>query len=1074
MYDITEESIKRSCYSSEVYKRGVLYYLSGRVKNVRIDNDIIKARIIGTYDYNVELELLKNGRIGYTGCECRAYNTYPGYCKHIVALLVYLINEKQTIMNVQDSRISGSIINFFENKLSSPMKEQVEIEITIEMLFTGMFGRRVQPAMSLKIGQKKLYVIKNIKAFVEQMKSRKVVEFGKGFTFDPAVLNIKYDDMPIIDFISEMYEIDKLSNNNADYINGNGTIFKGKHLYLSPPSLDRLFSIIGEDREFRFIFKDTIYEKVRMIKKNLPIEFSLEKHDRDLVLDVGLPQSMVILTEDGKYAFYNGNIYCLSASQRESLAPFYNAVMDLGDHRLRFPEKDREKFVSIVIPYIKSAGKLTIHDDVSSMLCQEPLNVRIYLDKDGSKITAAVNFIYGDFIIDPFNSGYSGSKGDMIIIRDIEGESRLLKIIEQSGFKINKGQVYIEDDDKIFNFITHFLPMLQKDYEVYYSETFKNMKVYNSARCRSSIRLDSSMNFLEFSFSIDGVDKNELPGIFASLKRRKRYYRLPDGSYLPLNDINLQAISGIMEDMGINDKELSKETVKLSKYKSIYLDERLKNVEGMEVSKNVRFRELVQSIKDYKDIDYDVPNNLNGVMREYQVRGFKWLKTLSRYGLGGILADDMGLGKTLQAIAFLLSEKNETGLPSLVVCPTSLIYNWENEIHKFAPDLKTLIITGSKPERESLFKNAAGYDVIITSYPLIRRDMESYNDMMFGYCIIDEAQHIKNPHSLNAKSVKGIKAKACFALTGTPIENNLTELWSIFDFIIPGYLMSHDRFVERLEKPIISDKDDDAMGELRRLVKPFILRRVKKDVLKELPPKIESIMTCELTDEQKMVYLTYLQHIRGWIEDEVREKGFEKSRIQILSGLTRLRQICCHPSLFIENYRGNSGKMDMLLEIVQELIEGGHRMLIFSQFTGALKLIRSLLNSEDISSHYLDGSVEVSERGRMVNMFNEGDKSVFLISLKAGGTGLNLTGADTVIHFDPWWNPAVEDQATDRAYRIGQENTVQVMKLITRGTIEEKIIKLQEKKKELIGSVLQPGETFISRMSEKDIMELFE
>lgn len=467
------------------------------------------------------------------------------------------------------------------------------------------------------------------------------------------------------------------------------------------------------------------------------------------------------------------------------------------------------------------------------------------------------------------------------------------------------------------------------------------------------------------------------------------------------------------------------------------------------IKKNVGFRKLVQDINEFEDMEYEVPEELENTLREYQKFGFKWLKTLASCGLGGILADDMGLGKTLQMIAFLLSEKIEKGQnTSIVIAPTSVIYNWEVEIDKFAPNLKTLVVSGSKVERISMLKDIQKYDVVVTSYPLIRKDIEEYEKYSFRTCILDEAQHIKNPNSISAKSVKRLKAKNYFALTGTPMENSLLELWSIFDYIMPGYLMSHGKFVDKYEKPIITNKDEKALKDLNNHIRPFILRRLKKDVLKELPEKIEQKILVDLTKEQKKVYLAYLKAIKGEIEEEMNTSGFAKNQIKILAGLTRLRQICCHPGMFIENYEFGSGKLDSLEEILYNALDGEHRILIFSQFTSMLNIIKERLKRDSIEYMYLDGSTDVKERGKLVEEFNGGKGQVFLISLKAGGTGLNLTGADMVIHFDPWWNPAVEDQATDRAYRIGQKNTVQVLKLITKGTIEEKIFELQEAKRD--------------------------
>ena len=435
----------------------------------------------------------------------------------------------------------------------------------------------------------------------------------------------------------------------------------------------------------------------------------------------------------------------------------------------------------------------------------------------------------------------------------------------------------------------------------------------------------------------------------------------------------------------------------------------------------------------------------------------------------------MGLGKTIQVIAFLLSAKNEKGPgPSLIIVPTSLVFNWCAELDRFAPELTYATITGSKEERVKLIKESGGYDVLITSYPLIRRDIDEYSGICFRYCILDEAQHIKNPDSQNSRSAKLIRSENRFALTGTPMENNLTELWSIFDFALPGYLYSYKQFSAKYEGPAAGEEGYEVLRALSKQISPFTLRRLKKDVLDELPEKIEHTLLAELTEEQKKVYMAYLQQIKGELEKEIEEKGYERSQIKILAGLTRLRQLCCHPGLFIENYEGESGKFQLLDEIIHEAVDSGHRILLFSQFTKMLQLIQTKLAADGLECFYLDGGTPAEERGYLVNSFNEGNSKVFLLSLKAGGTGLNLTGADTVIHYDPWWNPAVEDQATDRTYRIGQKKSVHVMKLVAKGTIEEKILKLQEKKRELIDAVIQPGETLLTKLTQQDLQALFE
>ncbi len=384
------------------------------------------------------------------------------------------------------------------------------------------------------------------------------------------------------------------------------------------------------------------------------------------------------------------------------------------------------------------------------------------------------------------------------------------------------------------------------------------------------------------------------------------------------------------------------------------------------------------------------------------------------------------------------------------------------------------MFTEQKKEREDNLKDHEVGDVYITSYATLRRDIDLYEEMNFSTVILDEAQHIKNESSKAAQSVKQLMAKHRFALTGTPMENHLGEFWSIFDFVLPGHLGSKYSFTNTFEKPIVKEGNEGKSEALRAMIKPFLLRRLKVDVLPELPDKLESQISIEMTEEQKKVYAATVSRIRSEINTQIKDKGFAKSQLQILAALTRLRQICSHPSVFIENYEGSSGKFEALRELLEELKDSGHRPLIFSQFTSVLTLIRDMVEDMGLEYHYLDGGTKAKDRGKMVDDFNAGQGDLFLISLKAGGSGLNLTGADTVIHFDPWWNPAVEDQASDRAYRIGQTKNVHVMKLVTRGSIEEKIIKLQDKKRELIDKIIKPGETLITALSEDEIKGLFD
>ncbi len=433
----------------------------------------------------------------------------------------------------------------------------------------------------------------------------------------------------------------------------------------------------------------------------------------------------------------------------------------------------------------------------------------------------------------------------------------------------------------------------------------------------------------------------------------------------------------------------------------------------------------------------------------------------------------------LSVIVDYVYSTKETGTSkrvSLVVSPSSLTLNWQNEANKFASDLKTLVIRGTLTERKKQIKEIENYDLIITSYDLLKRDIEYYEEKnyTFRYIVADEAQYLKNSHTQNAKTIKQIKADTRYALTGTPIENSLSELWSIFDFIMPGYLFNYKKFKSLYEVPIVKDQNENAMKKLKMLIEPFVLRRNKKEVLTELPDKTVTILNNEMEEEQRKIYLTYLAQAKQEIAEQIEINGYEKSHIQILAALTRLRQICCHPGLFISNYREGSGKLEQCMEILEEAVNGGHKILLFSGYTSMFEIIEKELKEKNIKYFKLTGATKVDERIELVDEFNRNPEiQVFLISLKAGGTGLNLTGADMVIHYDPWWNISTENQATDRAYRIGQKNNVQVYKLITKNSIEEKIYELQEKKSKLADDMLDTKTTFINKFSKDEIMNLF-
>ena len=562
--------------------------------------------------------------------------------------------------------------------------------------------------------------------------------------------------------------------------------------------------------------------------------------------------------------------------------------------------------------------------------------------------------------------------------------------------------------------------------------------------------------YLGGNLNIEGIDKSEYGKIFESYKDNYKYHLMSDGSYIDLKDNDLQKIFQVIDILGIYN-DFSK--IKIPDNKAMFLDKLLEDEDLRFINGQKYINNVVKKFsKQNKDIK--VPENLKATLRDYQIDGFEFFNTLANYNFGGVLADEMGLGKTVQTLAFLLFQK---GKRSIVITPTSLIFNWKSEFEKFTPDIKLGIAYGNKITREKILENINEYDIILTSYGTYKNDIDKYENLKFDFCIIDEAQNIKNPDSIITNAIKKINAEVKFALTGTPVENNLTELWSIFDFVMPGYLYSKHKF-----EKIFANSDKNS-SQLKNLIKPFMLRRTKKEVMDELPDKIEQKFYVELEKEHKRAYKSFVNLIKRRILEN------NEDNITVFSYLTKLRQLSIAPEIIVKNYKGKNSKLEILMNIIKS--NKTRKILVFSQFTKVLGLIGNRLNEENISYSYIDGKTDAKKRLALVEEFNNTDKNkVFLISLKAGGTGLNLTSASMVIHFDPWWNPAVEDQASDRAHRIGQKNVVEVIKLISKDTIEEKIVLLQENKKDMIDNIIDDSlsnSANLKGLSKRDLIELF-
>lgn len=1063
----------RSFYSPTVFKRGEDYYKEGRVRKLSDDNNsqTRTAVVIGSKTYHVFIQI--NDQHIKDNCTCKAYESY-GDCKHVCAVLIAIANEKKAeTKQKSDSKnaryqTTQSLIEFFRDQQfkgegsTRSTREHLKVEFLLKTYVSTRYsGKKEHFSIEMKMGTKRLYVVKDIRELLNAFFNRKELQFGKHFTFDPVEHAFLLEDLEIIHLLTEIYQTEKLYNSSDTYYWQN-TTKKGKDLFIPPFAADDLLMKLKE-RDCQYQHQETIYGQLQINEDTPPCSFSLENgRAGEYQLALSGDKSGTYYETYGWYSS-RGKLYKLSKENQAIMHQLVPLMSNTSNSVLPISSEQIGAFVSQAMPKVKRIGKVKISEKVAGIITSPPLKVKMFVDGLAERVDVVVEYHYDSIVINPMNQiSVAALDQRMILIRDEEKERDFMNQLESTALKVKGNQLYIDTEEDVFEFLSETLANLDEKAEIYLATSVKSLIFPSTSKAKVAVDIQSNGNLLEVDFSMEGIDQERVPNILQAVVERKRYVRLPNGAFLSLVNDQLQDVAHLYEELNVRPEEIIDGKVKLPVYRGLQVDERLSHLDKQSKKFGKTFRQFLASIKSPEEEDFAMPDTLQASLRDYQLTGFQWLKSLARYQLGGILADDMGLGKTLQGIAFILSEKQEKGSdkPFLVVAPASLVYNWKNEFSKFAPILQVKIAVGTVQERKRVLEGELRPDVFITSYQTLRQDIEWYSKQEFHALILDEAQAIKNYASKTAQAVRKIKADKRFALSGTPIENSLDELWSIFETVIPGFFKDQKTF-RSLEPEYIS-----------RLVKPFILRRLKKDVLKELPDKIETIQHSELTKEQKELYLAYLEKIRMETKESLDSEGLSKGRIKILAGLTRLRQLCCHPSLFIENYEGQSGKLEQLFEIVENALENRRRILIFSQFSSMLKIIKEKLAQQGLNCFYLDGQTPAKDRIQMVDDFNGGEKSIFLISLKAGGTGLNLTGADMVILYDLWWNPAVEDQAVGRAHRMGQKNVVQVIKMITRGTIEEKINELQQSKKELVDRVIQSGEIMLSSLSEAEIREI--
>jgi hypothetical protein len=1119
-FQLTERVIKLLC-GKIAYDKGEGYLQAGSVLFTNYDSDSSLYEAIvegGSSSYKAIVEIDHNGDV-FAECSCPAYLDSGHNCKHIAAVLLGIhhtenagkspIRALSATVQPDDAQLlgkSGSLETRLASSSASRSSRQSAVDDQLTSGMLGLFGntplqstgsrslfdsrllldveflikpflfsnRKAFFGIELKIGSKRLYIVQKLREFLQRVDRKEAYVFSRHFIYDPQLHSFQNGNDAIIQQLIRIYHHEQMYQETAGLYSAHTKAASGERVLLVPPSMwDALLPLLVAAPLVKLEQGNRIFEGIHLSDELLPLHFKFdqaqpeladpESEDRHLDgyhLEIqGLDQ--ITIMELYGFALFEGKLLRLQAEEGKRLSGMKHMLEASRKHQIQIAPEQMEAFMEKVIPGLMKVGSVHIAQAVSDRIVQTPLKAKLYLDRVRDKLLAGLEFQYGDIVVNPLEGSIQKRGTDRILMRDGEQEAQILALMEQSSFSKTESGYFMEDEEAEYDFLYYIIPELEKLLDVYATSAVKVRLHTGPIHPKVSVELNERTDWLEFRFEMEGIPEAHIRQLLKSLEEKRKYYRLPNGSLLPLEGAEFKEIIQFMNEIGIRESEVSGDKTLLPMLHGLRLIDSQRQGNAIKLGKS--FRKLLENMRNPDNLDFPVPASLAPVLRDYQVYGFQWMKTLAYYQFGGILADDMGLGKTLQSIAFLVSVLPEIrGLaqPALIVCPASLVYNWLNELQRFAPEVRAIIADGARIERNAALQDISKVDVIITSYPLLRKDIKLYVKQKFHTFILDEAQVFKNHTTQTAQSVKMIQAKYRFALTGTPVENRIEELWSIFDVVFPALFPIRKAFSE-LSRDTVA-----------RRIRPFLLRRLKSDVLKELPDKIESLQASELLPEQKKLYMAYLAKLQQETLKHLNEDSFQKHRIKILAGLTRLRQLCCHPALFVEDYTGSSAKFEQLLEIIEECRSAGKRMLIFSQFTQMLKLIGKEIAYQGVPYFYLDGSTPSSQRVDLCNRFNEGEHDVFLISLKAGGTGLNLTGADTVILYDLWWNPAVEQQAADRAHRIGQKHVVQVIRLVTQGTIEDKMYELQQKKKNLIDEVIQPGQEALTSLTEQEIREI--
>ena len=1063
------------------------------------DNTVLSAFVEsstgwgGSYRVSTTIDEETASLVDYA-CTCPASYQFDGPCKHCAALALTFAQDPVSFDGYAETRRSATspaLVEYLRRaERAMALTEPGTVDFDGEL--THAYG---QWAARFKIaGPQGSYVLKDLAEFLKRVQEGATYSYGKKLAFAHVNEAFTPRGRAVVAFLMQADAVRRESSKAVWYATQPG--IKGRELPLAEEEVVSLIAALdtGESPIVAVEGADVSSRRRSMapiVNGNPPLSLSIRRKTGGFT--VSKPSTaQVFASKDGIVIWYDESFFRCDAAIAPCL-DILQAVLESNAENLFVSDADMPLFCATALPALETCIRVDADSAVEEFR-PVPCSLEFYFDKNVRFVTCDAFAIYGDkryrIVDDALETAFP-----RIRTRDVESDApaplRDARIEAKGRALLQRyfSVEYVDDgsrldivahipatgDDALANLLFGGLAQFRDAGTVFTTPAFD--RLISDRKPRVTMGVSLAGNLINLTVSADDLPSAELASLLGSYRRRRRYHRLKSGAFIDLEQMNLADLDRIASDLDISASQLSSGTIELPAYRAFYLDDALHDAH-----RDGSFMRYVDAFKAVDPSSHRVPDALAGVLRPYQEEGFRWLSTLADMGFGGILADEMGLGKTLQLMAFLLDRQNEAKAegPSLIICPASLVYNWAAEFKRFAPTLSVEPVAGSKRERMAS-RARADVDVFVTSYDLARIDAAEWSRIHLYCCALDEAQYIKNHGTLTARAVKRLDAHHRFALTGTPMENRLSEIWSIFDFVMPGFLGSYMRFKERFELDIVGG-DDERARRLASLVGPFMLRRLKRDVLTDLPDKLESVVAVRMEPKQRKLYDASEQKLREelTIQRKERKKNRElppelrRPAVEVLAELTKLRQICCDPRLAFEDYKGAGAKLDAICDLVESAANDGQKTLVFSQFTSFLDLIAQRLDEYGILYYTITGATPKRRRVALAETFNADDTPAFLISLKAGGTGLNLTGASVVVHADPWWNAAAQNQATDRAHRIGQENAVSVYRVIAEGTIEERIVRLQEQKAELAETIVGAEGVSLANLTQEELLELLE